>query len=1657
MGNGTHTSTRRSRAPAIRDRARREDLHEASEASLGRSALRGGNDRRLDRAVFLRSGMPPKKKPAASKAVDPEKLTVPKLKAELKKLGLEQDGLKAVLVARLKEALGGGGEAPGDEPEPEAPAEPATKSKFPAKTAKSPPAKPVARGKRGAAAIEPEPAPTPMETDEPPVESPKAKSAKGKAAKETKADEKKPDPPSPTKAPPTKKARKAEVAALEPKKAAATIAPVPTPMDKTKPKTSGLTLATIESDSITKIAAKHWSGKMNSKFDESVVQKIYTDELGGGTQTQNLQRTQILEISQYLEKYLWVHFEVETSSKTHVMSIVAMVNEKFRQSVDAWVGFFCEEGEGQTEKFKGFFTRVMTLYSDETSLSTVEKTSRILFLTNAFASLENENVRGCVLPLVSLPLWCGLSAGRLQMELSRNSNLEKHWRHLQKKQGKAAKKALEAGKPAPIALAETVEATWLTDLVRDFLQTCENAVDSNGKVDSNAVRNCERFLELLIDVLSQLPTRRFVKTVLDETQVLVKAKMMPLFTHSSGKLFSQLTDLFSFYLSFEIDDHTGVALSDEEFESKHYDRLLVLQRLCFKHIAKLKQLALLHCGAIEKRDVLETHLQKLNELELKKLAVEQLRLVNEKDPWLDNSEKSQKFLTEVMVRHFEKRISQKKQVNAMPLYPNEDVLWDENVVPSVRYNGDKCLALPKLNLQFLTLHDYLLRNFNLFRLEATYEIREDIADVLKRMQPRRNANINTTSFSGWSRMAIPIAQNTLQITQVKQPRVGETKPSSVRCEVRVNLSTLKGTARTEWDEVKQHDVVFLLRCEGGEGSSDSNSINVAERFGLRRVRGAEVVEVRDSEGNRYNDFSGGNFGGNNAPTDGPAGYERTFVLQLDAAQYQLDVDRGNDALYPNLNVLMRRRPKENNFKSILECIRDLMNADNVIPEWLHDVFLGYGDPAAAQGVNLPREEQTMPTSIDFKDTFLDSEHLVEAFPCCDVKWTSVKSSGEKPVPPFRVTFPDTNDETNDGSNNKSLLVESYVPPDPGPYPEDQPRLNHVRFTPTQVAAVRSGVQPGLTMVVGPPGTGKTDVATQIMHCLYHNEPGQRTLLITHSNAALNDLFQKLMERDVPARYLLRLGQGERDLNTDLDFSRQGRVNAMLSRRLELLAVVERLAVSLNVPEDVAYTCETAGYFWLLHVLARWEKFELGVSQKRREGELDKHATFISDRFPFTKFFADVPNLFTSTNFEVDSKKANGCMRHIKGIFTELEECRAFELLKSPGDRSNYLLTKQAKVIAMTCTHAALKRKDFLRLGLKYDNLVMEESAQVLEIETFIPMMLQQPVDGLSRLKRIVLIGDHHQLPPVVKNAAFQKYCNLDQSLFTRFVRLGNPVIELNAQGRARPELAKLYSWRYKELGDLPNTYQKGTKYAYANPGFSHAAQFVDVQEYQGVGESSPSAHFYQNLGEAEYVVSVFQYMRLLGYPADNISILTTYRGQKHLIRDVINRRCSNHPLFGDPKNISTVDKFQGQQNDYVLLSLVKTKNVGHVRDVRRLVVAMSRARLGLYVFGRNELFQQCYELQPSLKHLFDLPERLSLVPSETFSETKRKNNETVQTPYNVPDPLAMGTVVNQLFMKWQQTQGHGQAQVVTASGLNPTQASTGGDQKRDEDEGAPEY
>ena len=86
-------------------------------------------------------------------------------------------------------------------------------------------------------------------------------------------------------------------------------------------------------------------------------------------------------------------------------------------------------------------------------------------------------------------------------------------------------------------------------------------------------------------------------------------------------------------------------------------------------------------------------------------------------------------------------------------------------------------------------------------------------------------------------------------------------------------------------------------------------------------------------------------------------------------------------------------------------------------------------------------------------------------------------------------------------------------------------------------------------------------------------------------------------------------------------------------------------------------------------------------------------------------------------------------------------------------------------------------------------------------------------------------------------------------MFERFVRLGVPTVQLDAQGRARPEIAALYSWRYSLLGDMPHVTPGGATvapgYARPNAGFAHNMQFVDVEDFQGRGESTPTAHYYQ--------------------------------------------------------------------------------------------------------------------------------------------------------------------------------------------------------------------
>jgi len=268
---------------------------------------------------------------------------------------------------------------------------------------------------------------------------------------------------------------------------------------------------------------------------------------------------------------------------------------------------------------------------------------------------------------------------------------------------------------------------------------------------------------------------------------------------------------------------------------------------------------------------------------------------------------------------------------------------------------------------------------------------------------------------------------------------------------------------------------------------------------------------------------------------------------------------------------------------------------------------------------------------------------------------------------------------------------------------------------------------------------------------------------------------------------------------------------------------------------------------------------------------------------------------------------------------------------------------------------------------------------------------------------------------VVKNRTFSEFSHYDQSMFARLVRLGVPSLELNKQGRARSDIARLYSWRYHGLGDLDRV--TAGDFKKANTGLAQTFQLINVEEFEGKGESSPTAYFYQNIGEAEYVVALFQYMVLLGYPPHKISILTTYNGQKSLLLDILSQRCGKGtPLAGiTPGAVSTVDQYQGQQNDYVLVSLVRTKTVGHLRDIRRLVVAVSRARLGLYVFCRQSLFCNCHELRRTMDQFAAKPFKLQLVKGEHFP-TERIVSEEVsgKSLHTVNDVTELGALVHSM-------------------------------------------
>ena len=283
-------------------------------------------------------------------------------------------------------------------------------------------------------------------------------------------------------------------------------------------------------------------------------------------------------------------------------------------------------------------------------------------------------------------------------------------------------------------------------------------------------------------------------------------------------------------------------------------------------------------------------------------------------------------------------------------------------------------------------------------------------------------------------------------------------------------------------------------------------------------------------------------------------------------------------------------------------------------------------------------------------------------------------------------------------------------------------------------------------------------------------------------------------------------------------------------------------------------------------------------------------------------------------------------------------------------RINNELFGEARVIASTLVSSANRLLD----GQKFGTLFIDEAAQALEAACWIPM---------RRVSRVVLAGDHCQLPPTVKSIAALK-AGLGKTLMERIVETHPEAVTLlKVQYRMNDDIMRFSSnyfydgqvesapeVKYRSILDLdtPMTWIDTSQLELpADSDVSFKEEFV--------GESFGRI----NKAEAEVTLLALQHyfnqigkQRLLDERID-VGIISPYRAQVQYLRRLLMKREFFKP-FRRYISVNTVDGFQGQERDIIVISMVRSNDdgqIGFLRDLRRMNVAITRARMKLIILG----------------------------------------------------------------------------------------------------------
>lgn len=295
---------------------------------------------------------------------------------------------------------------------------------------------------------------------------------------------------------------------------------------------------------------------------------------------------------------------------------------------------------------------------------------------------------------------------------------------------------------------------------------------------------------------------------------------------------------------------------------------------------------------------------------------------------------------------------------------------------------------------------------------------------------------------------------------------------------------------------------------------------------------------------------------------------------------------------------------------------------------------------------------------------------------------------------------------------------------------------------------------------------------------------------------------------------------------------------------------------------------------------------------------------------------------------------------------------------------NAQLFDEARVVACTLVGSANK----LLVRHKFSTLFIDEAAQALEPACWI---------ATRRASRVILAGDHQQLPPTIKCYEAMKQ-GLGKTLMERIVEnQPDAVTLLKVQYRMNDSIMKFSSdWFYhgevESDGSVKHRsvldYEHPIEWIDGNEMLQQVNQELKEEEKldidfaeQFIGEN----HGRINKAEAELVLSTLNnYINKIGqerFLAErlDVGIISPYKVQTQYLRQQIRKRAEFRP-FRQVISVNTVDGFQGQERDIIMISLVRSNDngqIGFLSDLRRMNVAMTRARMKLIIFGDKSTLQ----------------------------------------------------------------------------------------------------